>query len=136
MGWLSWLLTMAALIALWKLAFANSGLIASWLWRNASLGFGMLTNSTSFALGNLINAALAWSFFFWMIGLGMSILSGSLGKVGVWLRNLPFSLAVRAFRSIPGLLSRLWRGVMVISGLARAKMSGAPRSKEKGGSGS
>ena len=123
-GPVSWVATVVVMILIWKLVFAYGGAIAGGLWWVASHGFGFLTNSSQSALGNLLNGAGAWLIFLWMIGLAMSILPGSLGKIGVWMRNLPFQLALKAFRQAPRALGTLWRTVVTVSGLRSSKPSG------------
>lgn len=120
------------LLLLGKLLFANGGLVGLWLWRSASFGFGFMTGSDSNALWYVMRSLIAWSILIWFFGAWMSLVHGSIGKVGTWVRNLPFVLAVRAIRSTPKLLSRCWQGITLLTGMSTR----THKSKDKGGSGS
>lgn len=123
-GWLAKAATIALLVYLWKVGLNHGSDVANCLWWGATQTFGFLTNSDSNALPNVLRTIGAYLFIGWIVGLYLSMLPGSFGKVGGFLRSLPAQAALFCVRGLPKLLMMLWRGVIQLSGLKPQKPTG------------
>lgn len=120
-GWLAKIATVALLVYLWKVGLNHGSDVADGLWKGAAYTFGFLTNSDSNALSNVLRATGAYLFIGWIIGLYLSMLPGSVGKFGGFLRSLPAKSVLFVVGWVPKLLQLLWRGIIQLSGLKPQK---------------
>lgn len=120
-GWMAKIATIALLVSLWKISLNHGSDIAGGLWLGATHAFGFLTNSDSNALPNVLRSIGAYLFIGWFIGLFLSMLPGSVGKFGGFLRSLPAKSLLLVVGWVPKLLQLLWRGIIQISGLKPQK---------------